>query len=177
MSLKHAFLLAALAIAFVSTASADEPAKLPKPLDGVTLDLGLLKKQFQVVETRLYESKEFKSLGNPAREIAEQTLVWKLEAKTDVTGKAAAGLFERPAFPRVRFYSFEENKRKPADAREMGYFLATDRRWIRGDGEALKKGDRLTVYTPIGKTGAADLVKEGASVVVFEKAKPAKRAE
>ncbi|MBT6495645.1 MAG: hypothetical protein HOL01_13940, partial [Planctomycetaceae bacterium] len=105
MSVKQTLLIIALPFALSSFAVADEPVKQPEPLEKVTVDLGLLKEHFKVVNYKLYQSGEFKSLGNPRRKISEQALVWTLQAKADLTGKQAAGFFERPAFPRVRFYS------------------------------------------------------------------------
>ncbi len=172
---RQALTAGALSAGLFSFAAADEPVRLPSPLEEITLDLGLLNDHFELLDYKLHPSGEFKSLGRPQREIREQTLVWTLRAKADISGRQAAQLFERPAFPRVKFYATASGGERSADARDEGYFLVTDRRWIRGDGPALKAGDRIVVYAPLGKNGAADLKDGGASKVVFERAKEARR--
>lgn len=167
-------MITAAVLLCASSVVADEAKRLPKPLDGVSLDLGLLTAHFQVVESKLYQRGEFKTLEQRPRVIAEQVLVWTIEAKADVSSKTAYELFENP-FPRVKFYSQKGDKLNPADAREQGYFLVTDRRWIGGRGETLKKGGRITVYSPIGDGGVTDLQGNEVSKVVFEEAVVAAR--
>ncbi len=160
--------LAVLMVVAGGSAAEASDSKLPAPLDAVIVDLGDLDAHFTIADSQLYESRQFKSLGQPPRVIAEQVLVWTLEAKAELTGKQAAQLFENP-FPVVKFYATASGQDVSVGDRKDGYFLATDRRWIRGDGPALKDGDRITVYMPLGKTGTTELVNAKATKLVVEK--------
>src|SRR5687767_11646497 len=57
--------------------------RLPKPLNDVASDFGVLEQRFKVVENKYYPAREFTVDG---RVVAEETIVWVLEAKEAIKG-------------------------------------------------------------------------------------------
>ena len=166
---------AALAlVALVSIGSASAQAdrapeqaeqRLPKPLDGVICDLGPLETHFQIVASKYYAADEF-SVGN--RVVAEETIVWTLEAKTPLRASDVYALLHPNAAPspflRVHFSKSVDGKVRVADARVSGYSLIGDRRWIGPKtGPDLGKGDKLQVWMHLGKEGSAGLIEQSAT--------------
>src|SRR5436190_22018448 len=67
------------------TAEIKDSPKLPPPLDAITYDLGNLVEHFKVVECKHFGEGEF-SAGE--RVVAEETIVWTLEAERAMKGDA-----------------------------------------------------------------------------------------
>ena len=159
--------LVALFITGFASAHAEESAekkelRLPAPLDGIACDFGVLEKHFQVVESKLYAADEF-NVGN--RVVAEETIVWTLEAKSPLSAKEVYELLHpNPApspFYKVRFSKTVEGKEVAADAREKGYSLIGDIRWLGPKtGPDLAKGERLQVWVHLGQEGSAGLIEQ-----------------
>ncbi len=154
------------AIGIVSAQADDEADKrvlhLPSPLDGVACDFGVLGKHFQVVESKFYAADKF-SAGN--RVVAEETIVWTLEAKAPLAAKEVYDLLHpNPApspFFKIRFFKTVEGKEAAADARADGYRLIGDQRWLGPKtGPDLAKGDKLQVWVHLGKEGSAGLIEQ-----------------
>jgi hypothetical protein len=169
MKVITASLMALVAIGNASAVAEDAADKrelrLPPPLDGVACDFGVLGKHFQVVESKSYAADEF-SVGN--RVVAEETIVWTLEAKAPLAAKEVYDLLHpNPApspFFKVRFLKTVEGKEVAADARTDGYRLIGDRRWLGPKtGPDLAKGDRLQVWVHLGKEGSAGLIEQKAA--------------
>jgi hypothetical protein len=163
--IRSAFLIVACCALGLAIAQTDENEtaalhRLPKPLDAVAYDLGDLEKQFQVVECRLYPADEFTVGG---RVVAEETIVWSLEAKEGLKGAEVYDLLQPSPVPspflKVRFFKTVDGKEVPADARPKGYSLIGDRRWIsRKTGPDLAKGEKLQVWFHLGNEGSAGLI-------------------
>jgi hypothetical protein len=166
----EALALAVLVLIGISAAEADQAQnkaeqRLPKPLDGVICDLGPLEKHFQIVVSNYYAADEF-SVGN--RVVAEETIVWTLEAKAPLRASEVYALLHPNAAPspflHVQFSKTVDGKVRVADARVSGYSLIGDRRWIGPKtGPDLAKGDRLQVWMHLGKEGSAGLIEQSAT--------------
>ena len=139
--------------------------KLPSPLDGITADFGAVENLFRVAEVRLYAPYEFR-VGEPERVVAEETIVWTVEAKVPLTGAQIFRLFHNPP-PQVSFFRRADGKDISADARPDGYPLICDLRWfrLRPPGSDLGKGETLKLWVHLGKKdgeGSSGLVANGA---------------
>jgi hypothetical protein len=169
MKISGAVLLASISIGIIP-ARAEETAgkhdlRLPAPLDGISCDFRVLEKHFQVVETKLYAADEF-SVGN--RAVAEETIAWTLEAKAPLAAKEVYNLLHPNPLPspfyKVRFSKLIDGKEIAADAREKGYSLIGDRRWLGSEtGPGLAKGDKLQVWVHLGQEGSAGLIEQKAT--------------
>lgn len=138
----------------------DARPKLPAPLDAIAYDLGKLAEHFKVAQCKLYAEGEFK-VGE--RVVAEETVVWTLEAKDTMKGDAVFRLLHPNKFPdpfaKVRFEKSDAGKTVSADARPAGYYLARDARWINLKmAPDLAAGDKLQVWVHLGQEGSAGLV-------------------
>jgi hypothetical protein len=160
-----AFVVMGFAAARAGEDAEKKELRLPAPLDGIACDFGVLDKHFQVVESNFYAKDEF-TAGN--RVVAEETIVWTLEAKEPLSAKEVFDLL-RPSpapspFYKVRFTKTVDGKEVAADARETGYSLIGDLRWLGPKtGPDLAKGDKLQVWVHLGKEGSAGLIGQKAT--------------
>lgn len=172
--MKHLLIRAAACLSIgIALARADEPAgpalpRLPPPLGDISWSLGVLEKHFQVAECKYYAVDEFTAGG---RVVAEETVVWTLEAKEALRASAVFELLHPNPSPspffKVRFFRSEEGKEVAADARTDSYALIRDGRWIGPKtGPDLAKGDKLQVWVHLGKEGSAGLIEQKASKMV-----------
>ncbi len=153
-----------------STRASDkgDAPRLPAPLDNVTCDFGRLEKTFNIVESRFYDADEFTVDG---RVVAEETIVWTLEAKEAIKGKEVHQLLHPNPSPnpffKVRFFRIADGEEKVADARPQGYSLIRDGRWIDPrKGPDLDRGDKLHVWVHLGTEGSAGLTEQKAAKMV-----------
>jgi hypothetical protein len=161
--------VAVVVIGFVSAQAGEDADKkelrLPAPLDAVACDFGVLEKHLHVADAKFYLTGEF-TAGN--RVVAEETIVWTLEAKEALSAKEVFDLLHpNPApgpFYKVRFSKTVEGKDVPADARAKGYSLIGDLRWIGPKtGPDLAKGDKLQVWVHLGNEGSTGLIAQKAT--------------
>jgi hypothetical protein len=136
---------------------------LPKPLEAIAYDFGVLEKHFKVVECKFYPADEFTVDG---RVVAEATIVWSLEAKDTMKGSEIYDVFHpNPApspFLRIRAFKLMNAKEVSAAARPQGYALIRDGRWIsRKAAPDLAKGEKLSVWVHLGSGGSASLIEQG----------------
>jgi hypothetical protein len=168
------FLVLAISLFTLGTSPAtcaDEPGKegrLPEPLEKVVCDFGPLAAHFKVVEAKLHPANSFTVGG---RIVAEETIVWTLEAREDLKGvDVYKMLHPGPApspFLKVRFLRMVDGKDEPADARPKGYLLGREVRWIDPKKASdLPKGARMDVWAHLGKEGTAGLIAQQASKLV-----------
>jgi hypothetical protein len=139
--------------------------KLPSPLDSITADFSAVENLFRVAEVRLYAPNEFR-VGEPERIVADETIVWTLEAKVPLTGAQIHRLFHNPR-PQVSFFRRANDKDVNVDARADGYQVICDLRWfsMRPSSPDLTKGQSLKVWVHLGKKdgeGSSGLVANGA---------------
>ena len=157
------------------------PVHLPKPLDHVALDLGPFAADFDVAESAFLEEGEFETPDPTPRVVQEETIRWTLAANRDLSAdelrklidfkglapadarKLLEGDGRRLFHFRVVFSNRETDQESDADARVGGYYLATY--W---DRNAMRKGDKLQVWTHLGDAGADGLVKTGATHAVIQ---------
>jgi hypothetical protein len=142
--------------------------RLPAPLDGITTDLSQIENLFRVTEVRLYARDEFR-VGEPGRVVAEETIVWTLEAKVSLTGAQIHRLFHNPR-PTVLFIKLAEGREVNADARPDGYKLIADLRWfrLRPQGTELAKGETMKVWVHLGKEGSNGIVDSKAAKMALK---------
>ena len=144
-----------------------DPPRLPPPLGDISWSLGMLEKHFQVAECKYYAPDEFTAGG---RIVAEETVVWTLEAKEALRASAVFELLHPNPSPnpffKVRFFRSAEDKEVSADA-QTSYALIRDARWIGPKtGPDLVKGDKLQVWVHLGKKGSTGLIEQRASKMV-----------
>jgi hypothetical protein len=157
------------------------PVHLPKPLDHVALDLGPFAADFDVAESAFLEEGEFETPDPTPRVVQEETIRWTLAANRDLSAdelrklidfkglapadarKLLEGDGRRLFHFRVVFSNRETDQESDAGARVGGYYLATY--W---DRNAMRKGDKLQVWTHLGDAGADGLVKTGATHAVIQ---------
>lgn len=146
--------------------------RLPAPLDNVTCEFGALEKAFRVVGKSFYAADEFMVDG---RTVAEETIVWTLEAKDAIKGRAVYQLLHPNPSPnpffRIRFFKIVDGRDVSVDARPQGYYLVRDGRWINPKNSPdLEQGEKLHVWVHLGKEGSAGLIEQKAiKMVVTEK--------
>lgn len=160
-----AFVAIGIASAGAGEAANKAGERLPRPLETVAWDLGVLEKHFKVVECKYYAADEF-TAGN--RVVAEETIVWTLEAKEPLRAKEVFDLLHPSPPPspfyKVRFTKTVDGKEVAADAREKGYSLIGDLRWFGPKtGPDLAKGDKLQVWVHLGKEGSAGVIEQNAT--------------
>jgi len=168
MSTKHGFTgIVVLALATLAD-RADNDQRLPEPLERVAYDLGTLAQHFKIVSVKLHLPDSFTVGG---RTVAEETIVWSLEAQESIKGADIYKMLHpgtaASPFPRVRFLKVVDGKEVSADARGMGYSLAREVRFINPKAAPnLDKGDRMDVWVHLGKEGTAGLIEQQASKMV-----------
>jgi hypothetical protein len=138
---------------------------LPAPLDGVAMDLGQIENLFRVTDVCVFAPGEFQVGRRP---VAEETIVWTLEARVRLTGAQIHRLFHNPR-PRVSFLKAADGQDVSADARPDGYQLVCDLRWfrLRPPGRDLAAGERFEVWVHLGRPGSAGLLANGATTVLL----------
>ena len=146
------------------------PPRLPKPLDSIAVDYSFFAKDFKLVNVAYFESGRFETPDPRPRVVAEETLVWTLEAVRDVKASNLNKLRSNP-FPRVKFRKVQKGKEVNADARTRGYGLFHDGRWLGKKGPDLRKGKQIRVWTHLGREGTAGLLQSKATKMVFHKDK------
>jgi hypothetical protein len=155
---------------FVEEGEKDKTSlRLPKPLDNITADFGGLEKQFKVAESKHYAAGEFTV---DTRSVEEETIVWVLEAKDAVKGKAIFDLLHPNPIPdpflQVRFVKSQDDKDVAADARPRGYRLIREGRWINPKMcPDLAQGERMQVWVHLGTEGSAGLLENKATKMVI----------
>jgi hypothetical protein len=139
--------------------------KLPAPLDGVAVDFSQIENLFRVADVSLFAPDEFR-VGD--RVVAEETIVWTLEARVRLTGAQIYRLFHNP-HPRVSFFKSADDRQVSADARPDGYHLMSDLRWFRlkPAGEDLAAGERMEVWVHLGPPGSRGLLASGATEILL----------
>ncbi|MDP6443814.1 MAG: hypothetical protein QGG36_14825 [Pirellulaceae bacterium] len=163
--------LLALCLFTVSILHADDqkrPEQLPKPLDRIAIDLGSLDSDFEIAKVEYFASGQFSTTDPRPRVVAEETLVFTLRAKREISGARMNKLLANP-FPRARFVRAENGKPVAADARKSGYGLFHNGRWLGKAGPPLKRDATVRLWTHLGDAGSAGLHKSKATSVVLDK--------
>jgi hypothetical protein len=148
--------------------------QLPAPLNEVTAEMSYFAERFELVEVSFFESGLFHTPDPRPRVVQEETIQWTFEAKRDLEGAELNKLLANP-FPFVRFSRVVDGEETIVDAREQGYRLFHDGRWLGKKGPTLKQGERIRVWMHLGREGSAGLLRNKPAKLSITKDDP--RAE